>query len=179
MMSVGAIRDLNNVATIKAMLAKLSEPDLLASYEEKVAQLWLADDPYWENLDDARQAAREDLMGWPSDLLEELADKLVEMAREDNALPGPLSFTPHDIADRLRQIPNLGRYGSETPDGYEEIDRLFVDKSGFGAPDEPALTFHQFVGKVRTLAAEHGTVYLALVEEGQFQVYVGVYRRAA
>ncbi|HDY89155.1 MAG TPA: hypothetical protein ENH82_13700 [bacterium] len=50
-------------------------------------------------------------------------------------------------------------------------DQLFVDHSGFGANDEPALTADQFLEKVK-----EGFGY-AIVEQGQFQLYVGVYKR--
>jgi hypothetical protein len=50
---------------------------------------------------------------------------------------------------------------------YEpEGEALFVDTSGFGAPDEPALTLTQFLDELEADKA------YALVEVGQFQAYV-------
>jgi hypothetical protein len=43
-------------------------------------------------------------------------------------------------------FPFIGDY---VPDGYEpEGEALFVDTSGFGAPDEPALTLTQFLDEL-------------------------------
>jgi len=57
------------------------------------------------------------------------------------------------------------------PKAWELIDTLFVDSSGFGGPGEPALTIEEFHSKIKA-----GFGY-AIVEAGQFQVYVGVFRR--
>ena len=64
----------------------------------------------------------------------------------------------------IRKIPRLGDY---TPEGWEKIDSLFVDASGFGREDEPALTAEQFASKVRE---GHG---YGICEVGQFQLFVG------
>ena len=57
------------------------------------------------------------------------------------------------------------------PKGWELKQKHFVDNSGFGAKDEPALTPHQFLAKVKK-----GKGY-AIVEKGQFQVYVGEFEK--
>jgi hypothetical protein len=57
--------------------------------------------------------------------------------------------------------------------GYELVETYFVDNSGFGASDEPALTFNSFLDKVKT-----GYFY-GIREVGQFQVYIGEYRKLA
>ena len=77
--------------------------------------------------------------------------------------------------ESIKSIPNLGSY---VPKGWTMVDRLFVDSSGFVAPDEPALTFEQFVGEVyqRDEFGENEIGY-AVVEAGQFQVYIGVFER--
>ena len=50
-----------------------------------------------------------------------------------------------------------------------ETDRFFVDSSGWGQEDEPALTINQFLKKIKA------GKYYAIIEAGQFQVYVGEY----
>jgi len=97
----------------------------------------------------------------------------------------PLMIWPEDvelitakvaIGELLRiQIPNLGDY---VPDGWEPVldddgDEVsyFVDKSGFGAPGEPALTLEAFL-----LQLEAGFGY-AMTEEGQLQCYVTKFRK--
>jgi len=62
--------------------------------------------------------------------------------------------------------PNFGDY---RPKGWKLAERLFVDNSGSGSDNEPALTKRQFLGRVKA-----GFGY-AIIEQGQFQLYVGVF----
>lgn len=73
-------------------------------------------------------------------------------------------------------FPFLGTY---VPEGWEEVDRHFVDSSGLGAPDEPALTVGQFKDLTIQRMTEYPGTGWAVVEAGQFQVYVGEFRRTA
>ena len=77
----------------------------------------------------------------------------------------PLEFTG-DL-DNL-SIPNLGNY---VPRGWKLVKTYFVDSSGFGSEDEPAMTIEMFK---RQLKVGYG---YAVIEEGQFQVYVGEFER--
>ncbi len=52
---------------------------------------------------------------------------------------------------------------------FMETDRFFVDSSGWGQEGEPALTLSQFLKKIKA------GKYYAIIEAGQFQVYVGEY----
>lgn len=61
--------------------------------------------------------------------------------------------------------------------GYQLIDELFVDSSGFGADDEPAMTKLQFETKLQEIVAIHGTVISKITKVGQFQVYVGLFKK--
>lgn len=97
------------------------------------------------------------------------------------------TYRAHGVAGL--NIPNLGDYlpatwarvNLATAWGSrrgldEDMNALFVDKSGVGRPGEPALTLDEFLEALRP-----GYGY-AIVEEGQFQVYVGVFehpKRAA
>lgn len=68
------------------------------------------------------------------------------------------------------KIPFLGE---RVPRGWRRTDReaLFVDSSGMGAPGEPALTQEEMFA-----ALTIGKAY-AVIESGQFQLYVGEYER--
>jgi hypothetical protein len=57
--------------------------------------------------------------------------------------------------------------------GYELVNTFFVDSSGFGQEGEMALTFSQFLSKVRQ------GYYYGIQEAGQFQVYIGEYRKTS
>jgi len=69
-----------------------------------------------------------------------------------------------------RSIPFLGDY---VPKGWKRTDRrpLFVDSSGFGSEGEPALTISRFLEALTV-----GMGY-AVIEAGQFQVYVAEYAK--
>jgi len=79
----------------------------------------------------------------------------------------PFLIESEEDKERIREIPSIG---SHIPKGWVLVQRFFVDKSGLGAKDEPALTFHQFLEKVRI-----GFGY-AIIDEGQFQVYIGEFK---
>ena len=85
-----------------------------------------------------------------------------KLARDSGKEP----FLLRSETDRalLRQIPNFGSY---RPKGWRLVKTYFVDSSGFGGEDEPALTYNQFIRQTKV-----GRAY-AIVEEGQFQVNIG------
>lgn len=58
-------------------------------------------------------------------------------------------------------------FGSYRPKGWKKTQEFFVDNSGWGGEDEPALTVKQFLGHVKT-----GMGY-AIISTGQFQIYIG------
>ena len=68
----------------------------------------------------------------------------------------------------VRHIPNLG---DRTPRGFTKVEDLFVDASGFGGDNEPALSQGQFLAKVK---ANGPGFYYSICETGQFQVYIRV-----
>ena len=72
------------------------------------------------------------------------------------------------LAQHLRGIPNLGSY---RPPGWTLVGTHFVDKTGIGCRDEPALTFVQFLAVVQA-----GCGY-AIIEEGVFQAVIGEFEQ--
>lgn len=65
--------------------------------------------------------------------------------------------------ERPFSIPFIGDY---RPRGFKLEREMFVDISGCGAEDEPALTMKQLANEMKA-----GMAY-ALIEHGQFQGYV-------
>jgi len=94
-----------------------------------------------------------------------MSRKAAQRAAKDEKKP-LVAFIDGDEA--VLKCPNLGNFVSK---GWTLKEKLFVDNSGFGSPGEAALTVSQFLAKVK-----EGLGY-AIVEEGQFQVYVGVFER--
>lgn len=87
-------------------------------------------------------------------LIEQISRKAGERAASENREP-LIAFCDKD--ENIFKCPNLGNY---VPDGWKLIDRLFVDKSGFG-----------FLTQVK-----EGLGY-AIIEEGEFQLYIGVFEK--
>lgn len=61
--------------------------------------------------------------------------------------------------------------------GYSEIETLFVDSSGFGSENEPALTVSQFEKRLAELLNEHKSLHAFITNAGQFQVYITLYKK--
>jgi len=63
--------------------------------------------------------------------------------------------------------------------GVNHIETYFVDSSGLGADNEPAITYSAFrliVNRLLAIANKRGEVlYSALTGVGQFQVYVSIF----
>lgn len=95
----------------------------------------------------------------------QLSRKAGERAAKQKREP-LIAFTDKDKA--VMWCPNLGDY---MPDGWKLIDRLFVDKTGWGGKNESALTVEQFIAKVKS-----GFGY-AIIEEGEMQFYIGVFEK--
>lgn len=71
-------------------------------------------------------------------------------------------------------FPNLGDH---RPRGWKLIEELFVDSTGLGADDEPALSIRQFKDKLIELERSDKAYGYGITEAGQFQLYVGVFER--
>jgi hypothetical protein len=103
-----------------------------------------------------------------------LANKAAREARREGRLPYGF-YDSDDVDTSMRDLPFLGSY---VPKGYKLVTELFVDASGFGREDEPAFTFREFCQRIRCDIEQYGNPYFyAIREAGQFQVYVGVYRK--
>lgn len=83
-------------------------------------------------------------------------------------------FDEEEIETKGFSIPNLGDY---RPKGWKKIENLFCDKSGWGAPGELALTIRQLQDKMLEYHRAGKTYGYGMIEEGQFQCYVGVFEQ--
>lgn len=94
------------------------------------------------------------------DQIVEMNNKAMKKAEQETIQPYVATV---DGDDGVRGAPAIGDY---IPDGWKPTEKYFVDSLGFGAPDERALTFNQFLTKVKK-----GYGYV-ICEQGQFQVYI-------
>jgi len=97
--------------------------------------------------------------------IEQLSREAGKRAAEEEREP-LIAFIDKDEA--VVKCPNLGDY---VPDGWKLIDRLFVDKFFSDDSDGRCLSVGQFIAKVKS-----GLGY-AIIEEGQFQLYIGVFEK--
>lgn len=79
----------------------------------------------------------------------------------------------------MNDIYRCGKSSVETMElkGYELVKELFVDNSGFGLDDELALTQNQFKKELENLLKEHGQLTAKITNAGQFQVYIGLFKK--
>ena len=121
------------------------------------------------------------------------ADEAAYRAARDGMTP-LVMWDAGSVERDLRHVPSLGGF---MPAGWrlatwadlpakprnvwanydEEPAYFMVDASGFGAPDEPALTFPQAVDYVRDILTAEAELGFAIVETGQFQIVMGVYAK--
>lgn len=75
-------------------------------------------------------------------------------------------------------FPNLGYYADTFDEKYETLETFFVDKSGWGREDEPALTQREFHEVLTALLEQHEKtgILVAIVEEGSFQIYIRAWK---
>ena len=112
-------------------------------------------------------------------------------AKKDGVKPTTFEHKTLDRFD-LMKIVNLGNY---VPKGWKRLDvnkyvmkwelpyshkilgkgGLFVDSSGFGQPNEPALTIDQLISLMAKLLSNKPSLGFGIVSEGQFQITIGVF----
>jgi len=132
------------------------------------------------------------------EVIREIQADAARAAAESGQIPAVV-WDNDSLAEDLRAMPNLGDY---IPEGWRlaeagEFEALpgsypwqrnepdnpvfFVDKTGWGERGESAMTVDQFESAARALVAEAAvaskTVGFGMVEEGQFQVYIGCFVR--
>ena len=67
--------------------------------------------------------------------------------------------------------------GMTDPKGWQRVNSLFVDSSGYGAADEPSLTIAKLSEQIReSLRADKHYGY-GVRDTGQFQFWLGVYKK--
>src|ERR1700684_756295 len=100
--------------------------------------------------------------------------QVVKLARKNKKQP--LILTPEDVQAWNFSLPDLGSY---VPRGWERVEdpiAWFVDHSGWGKDDEPALSLDQFKKVLLAHVQENPTHGYAIVETGPFQMYVAIFQ---
>jgi len=81
--------------------------------------------------------------------------------------------------DNLDRVYSAGQASVESMQlkGYELVETFFVDSSGWGLESEPALTPANFNTELERCINENGPLTAKLTSVGQFQVYVGLFKK--
>ena len=101
-----------------------------------------------------------------------ISDEAAENANQKNLQP--YVFWDNRETKLAKRFP-FPFLGDHVPYGWELLGKpLFADLSGFGAPDEPALTEDQLKDKIVQIQDENDDVSVGwgIVEVGQFQGYI-------
>jgi hypothetical protein len=96
-----------------------------------------------------------------------LNDKACKEARR-NAVQ-PLQIVDQSEIDMFPKGIRIPFVGERNVRGWKLVEELFVDTSGFGADDEPALSLRQLKNRL-----EVGKGY-GILRSGEFQSYLGVF----
>lgn len=105
-----------------------------------------------------------------------LSNEAARKARREKKLPlvlGDIADVDH-LGEPGYRIPNLG---SHVPKGWKVIEHWICDASGMGSDREPALTQAQLKATIRRKISENKLYGYAVVEQGPFQVVVGVFEK--
>ena len=99
--------------------------------------------------------------------IKQMSDHEARRARAARLTPKVFN-NAEDFRDGITSIPNIGSY---RPKSWELVEELFVDSYGLEAPGEPALT----VSQLKATGYREGMGY-AIIEAGQFQLYIGIFK---
>lgn len=82
----------------------------------------------------------------------------------------PLTAEMAEHPEEFGRVPSFGDY---RPTGWRLREQLFVDVSGLGEPGEPAMTQEALAAYMKAHLRER--LGYGLIEQGQFQGFVGVF----
>jgi hypothetical protein len=116
---------------------------------------------------------------WGLDMINEMNAEAGAKARELNIQPLVLTTEEYAGLDTVVAkggFPNLGDFADDVDGTFERLDTLFCDSSGFGSPSDPALNHEQLERTVGELLDIHEELLFGIVEVGQFQLHLGIWK---
>ena len=106
-----------------------------------------------------------------------IIDRMTEIAKRKQTQPAVPTAAMREAWLRGSDLGGMGfklsSLGDFVPDGWELVETHFVDTSGFGRSDEPALSFTRFAKLLATANPKYG---FAVTSAGQFPAHVGEYK---
>lgn len=87
------------------------------------------------------------------------------------------SLTPitEETLEEVRRSKHIGDAAKQVDRQFKRLGTFFVDTSGLGRPDEPALAYSQLLEELKELCQIHGEIQTGIIEFGQFQAYLGAW----
>lgn len=113
---------------------------------------------------------------WSYEYIRQLAQEATEIAKRDSLRPALASEVLMTWRQRHRfNIPFLGDY---VPEGWERTGEIgMVDRTGRALKGDPAMSTIEFLRRVQELKDKD--LGLGVIEMGQTQVLVAIYRKEA
>lgn len=110
--------------------------------------------------------------------IQEYAREQGEIAKAEGRTPLPVeqAIAVYESTGHFTGLPFLGEYVPEGRVRCDNIEPLFVDTTGHGSDDEPALTITAFLKKLRSFAKSRDHYAVGIIEAGEFQVVIALYR---
>jgi len=116
---------------------------------------------------------------WSSATIQDIREEAGRTAKRNRLTPQLVEEALAYWNSRSRwNFPFLGDYVPEGWELCENIEPLFVDATGSNLDEAggPALSLNDFARKVEQFVKAHDHYALAVLEQGPFQVVVGIYR---
>lgn len=117
--------------------------------------------------------------------IQQMSDEAGRLAAQRNLQP----YVPYN-EDDVERMPGGEKWngrrgfpfpdlGSHQPEGWTDTgESYFVDSSGFGRDDEPALTWQQFNRQIiADIVRSPRRLGLGITQVGQFQLYVSIFEK--
>ena len=118
--------------------------------------------------------AVEDTMKGRIEVVVESQENAMALARKNKT---PYVITHEDELRCENKLP-FPFIGMRTPIGWKRIDKWFCDHSGWGAPDEPALTVEALTDRIRERIRAGKLYGYGIISTGQFQLWLGVFEKS-
>ncbi len=107
------------------------------------------------------------------DQIAQMSDEAAQEAARKKKLPYSI-FDQKEIDETRFHFPNLGSY---VPKGWIMVDHWLCDKTGWGTEHERALTLSELKAKLTEHMNQGNPYSYATIEEGQFQIVLGVFQK--
>jgi hypothetical protein len=127
---------------------------------------------YYSDLLPEAQERFDELFGESEEFNHDSCPLFVYQQEDEDEFEKPdLFIAAIDKDEEVFSCPNISDFENIEYDGWEIVETYFVDSSGCGAKDEPAMNPEQFLMFVKQ---DYG---YAITDKGRFQIYISEYQK--